>query len=208
MPPPSLMSGVYPASLLSPLSPARRLPTPIFLPTAGHRADDGPHLEEHTIVLDILYARQTCIDCAGSTRLYCLSEQNTRMDMAHGTGQTAVRRMYGRLVPLSRMLHNGVGHGTPFVLSTPLACAGWHEPPTQTGKLVVDYFFSSQVQFNMMIYIQAHKDAATATQRLTRFDKASPQLPVLSRLLSPTPPTSPTPPPTHPPPIFLPSESL
>ena len=41
--------------------------------------------------------------------------------MAHGTGQTAVRRMYRRLVPLSRMLHNGVGHGTPFVLSTPLA---------------------------------------------------------------------------------------
>ena len=29
--------------------------------------------------------------------------------MAHGTGQTAVRRMYRRLVPLSRMLHNGVG---------------------------------------------------------------------------------------------------
>ena len=40
---------------------------------------------------------------------------------AHGTGQTAVRRMYRRLVTLSRMLHNGVGHGTPFVLSTPLA---------------------------------------------------------------------------------------
>ena len=41
--------------------------------------------------------------------------------MAHGTGQTAVRRMYRRLVTLSRMLHDGVGHGTPFVLSTPLA---------------------------------------------------------------------------------------
>ena len=27
--------------------------------------------------------------------------------MAHGTGQTAVRRMYRRLVTLSRMLHNG-----------------------------------------------------------------------------------------------------
>ena len=41
--------------------------------------------------------------------------------MANGTGRTAVRRMYRRIVPLSRMLHNGVGHGTPFVLSTPLA---------------------------------------------------------------------------------------
>ena len=42
--------------------------------------------------------------------------------MAHDTGQTAVRRMYRRLVTLSRMLHDhGVGHGTPFVLSTPLA---------------------------------------------------------------------------------------
>ena len=29
--------------------------------------------------------------------------------------------MYRRLVTLSRMLHDGVGHGTPFVLSTPLA---------------------------------------------------------------------------------------
>eukprot|EP00964_Phaeocystis_antarctica_P106822 scaffold71620_cov72-Phaeocystis_antarctica.AAC.4 len=29
--------------------------------------------------------------------------------------------MYRRLVTLSRMLHNGAGHGTPFVLSTPLA---------------------------------------------------------------------------------------
>ena len=28
---------------------------------------------------------------------------------------------YRRLVPLSRMLHNGVGHSTAFVLSTPLA---------------------------------------------------------------------------------------
>ena len=28
--------------------------------------------------------------------------------------------MYRRLVTLSRMLHDGVGHGTPFVLSTPL----------------------------------------------------------------------------------------
>eukprot|EP00964_Phaeocystis_antarctica_P023619 scaffold13191_cov69-Phaeocystis_antarctica.AAC.2 len=77
--------------------------------------------------------------------------------MAHGTGQTAVRRMYGRLVPLSRMLHNGVGHGTPFVLSTPLACAGWHEPPTQTGKLVVDYFqFPSSVQYDD-IYTSAQR---------------------------------------------------
>ena len=41
--------------------------------------------------------------------------------MVHGTGQTAARRMYRRLVTLSRMLHDGVGHGTPFVLSTPLA---------------------------------------------------------------------------------------
>ena len=29
--------------------------------------------------------------------------------------------MYRRLVTLSRMLHDGVDHGTPFVLSTPLA---------------------------------------------------------------------------------------
>ena len=36
--------------------------------------------------------------------------------MANGTGRTAVRGMYRRIVPLSRMLHNGVGHGTPFVL--------------------------------------------------------------------------------------------
>eukprot|EP00964_Phaeocystis_antarctica_P021941 scaffold12183_cov68-Phaeocystis_antarctica.AAC.4 len=41
--------------------------------------------------------------------------------MAHGKGQTAVRRMYRRLVTRSRMLHDGVGHGTPFVFSTPLA---------------------------------------------------------------------------------------
>ena len=31
--------------------------------------------------------------------------------VTNGTGQTAVRRMYRRLVPLSRMLHNGVEVG-------------------------------------------------------------------------------------------------
>ena len=80
------------------------------------------------------------------------------------------------------------------------------ETPTTSWHLHSAY---PQGQYDDMNKVQAHRDAATATQRLTRFDKTSPQVAVVSRY-SPLPhPRLPPhrPPILHPPPQFLPSES-
>ena len=69
------------------------------------------------------------------------------------------------------------------------------ETPTTSWHLHSAY---PQGQYDDMNKVQAHRDAATATQRLTRFDKTSPQVAVVSRY-SPLP--HPRLPP-HRPPIF------